>query len=104
MKALILLVLPLAILVGNAGCDESSLPAELKALVAAHPVAVDLLPSQTQSQDRIQLRRQLHDGTCDGSGNQYGGANGSNPGNGGSGSGGNGDGTRDRLRDGSCAD
>lgn len=93
MKRFALLVLPIAVLACVVGCDDSALPADLKALVAAQPIGGDLLQPHTQTRTQNQLRLHLQDGACDGSGNQYGGANGG---------GGSGGGDRDRLRDGSC--
>jgi hypothetical protein len=92
MRTLTLVLVPLVLLSVTAGCDEALLPDQVKAFVAARQNNGDVFGTQSQ------LHLQLRDGSCDGDGNQYGGADGQN------GDGGNGGGDRDRLRDGTCGD
>jgi hypothetical protein len=99
MKKMVCLMLPIVVLACAVGCDESALPGDVKSLVAASAISSDAITLGTQTQ--AQSRLQLQDGSCDGAGNQYGGANGQGASNG---AGGNGAGDRDRLRDGSCGD
>ena len=91
MKKMAALLVPAVLSLFVLGCDEAALSDSAKSLLTSQPAAGVF--DQIQSQ----IRLQLHDGSCTGDGNAYGGGNGQ----GGSGSG-NGVGDRDRLRNGSC--